>query len=109
MSLVESESVHPFLSQIDSWWYYKDELQGVSNWSELPEIFPNGLDFIQESTGWPMVAHNRYWSKDNVYAEQNGGKFQFYIGEWLANSLFYPYLIGASELTSYCHLLSQAC
>ena len=57
--LVESDAVNPFLSQIDSWWYYKDELQGVSNWSELPEIFPNGLDFIQESTGWPMVAHNR--------------------------------------------------
>jgi hypothetical protein len=46
----------------------------------LPEIFPQGLDFIQQATGWPIAAHNRYWSKDNVYAKENGGKFDFYMG-----------------------------
>ena len=38
------------------------------------------MSMLQE-TGWPIAAHNRYWSKDNVYAEQNGGQFKFYIGK----------------------------
>jgi len=28
-----------------------------------------------------ILSENRYWSKDNVYAEQNGGQFQFYMGK----------------------------
>lgn len=47
--------------EVDSWWYYKGEDLGVSNWTELPDIFPNGLDAIRRETGWAYAAHNRYW------------------------------------------------
>ena len=28
-----------------------------------------------------MVAHNRYWATDNVYAKQNGGAYDFIVEE----------------------------
>ncbi len=53
------QSFDKYIFQIDSWWYYKGELQGVTNWTELPDIFPRGLDYVQQATGWPIAAHNR--------------------------------------------------
>ena len=47
--------------QLDSWWYYKGEGGGVKNWTARPDIFPNGIESMVAKTGWPVVAHNRYW------------------------------------------------
>ncbi len=46
----------------------------------MPDLFPNGLERVLQETGWPIIAHNRYWSSKNVYAKQNGGPFNFVIG-----------------------------
>ncbi len=62
--------------QIDSWWYYRQNdtdkafvpLSGVTNWTARPDIFPGGRQAVYQATGWPMMAHNRYWGTDNVYA-----------------------------------------
>ena len=49
--------------KIDSWWYHKGLDFGVKNWTEIPELFPDiGLAGIRDATGWPFVAHNRYWA-----------------------------------------------
>ncbi len=47
--------------QLDSWWYYKGVDGGVKNWTARPDIFPNGIEAMVSKTGWPVVAHNRYW------------------------------------------------
>eukprot|EP01084_Bolivina_argentea_P143822 252501_1 len=36
----------------------------------MPNIFPNGLQYLYAKTEWKVVAHNRYWSVDNVYQKQ---------------------------------------
>ena len=85
--------------QFDSWWYYRAEgidksgnvLWGVINWTARPSIFPKGLPFIfQNITGWPVMAHNRYWATNNVYASNpetpigpsryHGAVFPFFWG-----------------------------
>ncbi|XP_063585588.1 uncharacterized protein LOC134762973 [Penaeus indicus] len=59
--------------QLDSWWYHKGEGGGVKNWTEIPYIIPDGIGNLYETTGWPIIAHNRYFSSDTDYARQNGG------------------------------------
>ena len=56
--------------QLDSWWYFKGEHDGVKNWTAMPSIFPHGIEEVATKTGWPIVAHNRYWSGDTDYAKQ---------------------------------------
>ncbi|KAK7076764.1 hypothetical protein SK128_010515 [Halocaridina rubra] len=65
--------------QLDSWWYHKGEGRGVKNWTALHLVFPDGIKYIHDITGWPIVAHNRYFSSDNDYAQQNGGIYSFAI------------------------------
>ena len=87
--------------QIDSWWYYKGVGNGVKNWTAMPSVFPNGIDAVVEKTGWPIMAHNRYWSADTDYAKQNGGNFDFIIDGNLAlpnDSSFWQYLLSSSKL-----------
>ncbi len=64
--------------QFDSWWYYRADgsdksgvpLGGVTNWTAMPSIFPSGLPFVFKNVthGMPVMAHNRYWATNNVYA-----------------------------------------
>lgn len=56
--------------QIDSWWYFRGYSGGVKNWTAMPNVFPNGIEAVTTKTGWPIVAHNRYWSNDTDYATQ---------------------------------------
>lgn len=63
--------------QIDSWWYYKGYGGAVKQWTSMPSVFPNGIEAVQQYTKWPIAAHNRHWSIDNVYAKQNGGEYDF--------------------------------
>lgn len=56
--------------QIDSWWYFRGYQGGVKNWTAMPSVFPNGIEAVASRTGWPIVAHNRYWSNDTDYALQ---------------------------------------
>ena len=81
----------------DSWFYLKsnktskdglpqDPAHGAINWTDAdPAIFPHGLRYVYEKTGWPVVAHARAWAVDNVYAEYNGGKYPFGKGMDLWN------------------------
>ena len=64
---------------LDSWWYYRGENGGVSNWTARPDIFPNGIESLFQKTGWLVQAHNRYWAMDTPYAEDNGGSYRFLL------------------------------
>ncbi|KAK7231925.1 hypothetical protein SO694_00083057 [Aureococcus anophagefferens] len=67
---------------LDSWWYYGRRTRAASaNWTARPDVFPSGMRHVRDATGWPIVAHNRYWSGETVYAKQNGGDFDFIIEE----------------------------
>ncbi|UJR07070.1 hypothetical protein I4U23_011358 [Adineta vaga] len=56
--------------QIDSWWYYKGQGDGVSQWIARPDIFPDGLiNLHRRLENLPLAAHNRYWSYDTVYKQ----------------------------------------
>ena len=65
--------------QLDSWWYYRGNVDGVKNWTALPNVFPNGIHSVSDATKWSIVAHNRFWSNNTDYAKQNGGSFDFYV------------------------------
>ncbi|XP_018013865.1 uncharacterized protein LOC108670886 [Hyalella azteca] len=64
--------------QLDSWWYYKGLGDGVKNWTARADIFPDGIESLK-GTGWPILAHNRYFASDTDYADQNGGQYPFFI------------------------------
>ena len=63
----------------DSYWYFKGDKNGVKNWTAMPELFPRGLEYVTNATGWEIVGHNRYWSDNTDYATQNGGEYEFAI------------------------------
>ena len=88
--------------QIDSWWYFKGNSDGVKNWTAMPSVFPRGIEYVSNITGWPIVAHNRFFSTDTDYAKQNGGKFNFIIDEKGNIALpdditFWQYLLSTSR------------
>lgn len=67
---------------LDSWWYFKGNGGGVSNWTARPDIFTGGnagIAALVARTGWKVTAHNRYWADNTVYAKANGGEWDFYI------------------------------
>eukprot|EP00730_Choanoeca_flexa_P001442 TRINITY_DN10639_c0_g1_i1.p1 TRINITY_DN10639_c0_g1~~TRINITY_DN10639_c0_g1_i1.p1 ORF type:complete len:746 (+),score=195.33 TRINITY_DN10639_c0_g1_i1:3-2240(+) len=67
---------------LDSWWYYQDPHgSGVTEWDARPDVFPHGLDYFFNKTGWYQQLHNRFWSVHNVYATQNGGDYDFDIDD----------------------------
>lgn len=69
---------------LDSWWYTKGEAAGVKEWDATNSTFPDGLVSFAEKTGWRFQMHNRMWAADNIYAKQNGGKYDFIINDNLA-------------------------
>merc|ERR1712150_90169 len=65
---------------LDSWWYHKDWHGGVTDWSATDKWFPDGgLPGFHDKVPMPIVAHNRYWSPETVYAKENGGQYNFII------------------------------
>ena len=49
---------------------------------DIENIESKSMSMLMETLNFiSIISKNRYWSKDNVYAEQNGGQFQFYMGE----------------------------
>ncbi|CAG0917820.1 unnamed protein product [Notodromas monacha] len=65
--------------QIDSWWYFKGQYDGVMNWTAKPDVFPYGLQTLHRDIDMPIVAHNRYFAPDTSYAQQNGGEYEFVV------------------------------
>ena len=54
----------------------------ASDWTAMPSVFAGGnagIRQLTQTTGWKVVAHNRYWSADTNYAKQNGGNWSFFI------------------------------
>ena len=43
----------------DSWWYPKDSKDAVTEWIAMPSIFPDGFEFLYNTTGWKSISHNR--------------------------------------------------
>jgi len=64
---------------LDSWFYYRGSNDGVKEWDAMPDVFPDGVQGVHESTGWFVQAHNRYWAPDVVYATQNNGQYDFIV------------------------------
>ncbi|KAK7491665.1 hypothetical protein BaRGS_00017118, partial [Batillaria attramentaria] len=86
--------------QIDSWWYPKDSLGAVTTWDAMDDIFPHGLKALHSDLQLPIAAHNRYWSKNTTYAKQNGGQFDFFIGQNLSlptSQAFWDWLLKTSS------------
>ena len=42
-------------------------------------ILQKRIENLYSKTGLKVVAHNRYWATDNVYATQNGGSYNFIV------------------------------
>lgn len=59
--------------QIDSWWYFKDKgllsPGGLIRWEPQPEMFPDGLAAFSHELGLPLIAHNRWFAKNNDYRD----------------------------------------
>jgi hypothetical protein len=58
----------------------------VITWLAEDSVFPNGLDYFYNASGWLIQGHNRYWSGQTTYAKQNGGQYDFLFnnrsGSW---------------------------
>ena len=67
----------------DSWWYFKDpdgpNGGGVTNWTARPDVFPHGLEYVYQQTGWAVQGHNRFWSNKTTYAKEYGGDYAFLL------------------------------
>lgn len=64
--------------QFDSWWYYKGIAGGVTEWTAMPDVFPDGLPAVYNRLNRiPIAAHNRYWAIDTMYAN----KYAFVIDQ----------------------------
>ena len=88
--------------QLDDWWYFWGETNGVKNWTAMPSVFPRGLEYIYKKTGWPIFAHNKYWDYKTDYAQQNGGPYKFIIDKdkkvGIPNDTsFWPYLLSTGK------------
>lgn len=87
--------------QIDSWWYLKGKGSGTKEWVPGPGVFPHGLAYLHNMTGWRITAHNRMWASDVVYATQNGGKWPgWIIGSSSAmptDRAFWDWLLGTAR------------
>ena len=46
---------------LDSWWYYKGNLNGAKNWTAMTSIFPDGLQALHANITMPFIGHNRWW------------------------------------------------
>jgi hypothetical protein len=71
--------------ELDSWWYIKGLRGGVSEWTALADVFPDGLvELNHRLNNIPMAAHNRWWAYDTVYKQ----KYAFVLD--LANTKSLP-------------------
>ncbi|KAI3383934.1 hypothetical protein SNEBB_006843 [Seison nebaliae] len=68
-----------FSYQIDSWWYKKDAANiATISWSPDNNVFSDSIVDFAEELDRPIIAHNKMWSYDVVYASYNGGMFPFF-------------------------------
>jgi len=88
--------------QLDSWWYPKttdtkggkgigplDFIKhfisgGAYKWEARPELFPGGLEKFRNELGLPLIAHARWFDRQNEYR----GEYQFVDGEGGRNPAF---------------------
>ncbi|XP_046547192.1 uncharacterized protein LOC124257216 [Haliotis rubra] len=88
--------------QFDSYFYPKGPQDGTLTWVPMAELFPSGFQSLYDKTGWPVGAHNRYWSSKTTYARQNGGQFDFIVEEATSKAIpidqaFWDYLFETSR------------
>jgi len=93
---LEAEIPYRYL-QLDSWFYFKDNNKAVTMWDAMESVFPKGIEDFQKQLLLPLVAHNRYWSVNTTYAKQNGGFFDFVIGNNVSvpmDPVFWDFIMG---------------
>ena len=61
--------------QLDSWWYFKEPgtgllAGGLVEWAPQPHMFPDGLRAFHEALGLPLILHNRWFARENVYIDR---------------------------------------
>ena len=68
-------------SQYDSWFYPHGIGNGGLSWEFRTDqgFFPEGERKAFEKHKFPLVAHNRWFGPDIIYAKQNGGDYEFII------------------------------
>ncbi|XP_062593083.1 uncharacterized protein LOC134254572 [Saccostrea cucullata] len=98
----DSQNIPYRYFQFDSWWYFKGDHDGVKEWEPRPDIFPGGAKSLVQKIGLPIALHNRFWSKDTVYAVQNKGRYLFQIDKNGTVSAplspdFWIYLLGRAQ------------
>ncbi|ESO98784.1 hypothetical protein LOTGIDRAFT_158730 [Lottia gigantea] len=64
--------------QIDNWWCIKTGNK-VKQWAGDPTTLPDGMSSLENKTQSKFLMYSGVWSSDNVYAKQNGGKYNFII------------------------------
>ncbi|GFR86881.1 non-lysosomal glucosylceramidase, partial [Elysia marginata] len=74
--------------QLDSWFYPKDDVEAVTTWDAMEEVFPKGIRSV-----------------NTTYAKQHGGHFDFFIGnnlslpvsqDWLNVQLLFTELLNTN-------------
>jgi hypothetical protein len=64
--------------QLDSWWYPKDILKGVTLWEPMSSVFPSGMSHW---LGEPLLLHNRWFSPENEYITSGNFSSSFIVEE----------------------------
>ncbi|XP_067661779.1 uncharacterized protein [Haliotis asinina] len=86
--------------ELDNWWPTKGQGGGVKEWTAPTDIFPNGIEQLQNKIKVPIVAKNNFWSSDTVYATQNQGQYNFDISGDMAlpkDEAFWDFLFGTAK------------
>ncbi|CAF0793390.1 unnamed protein product [Brachionus calyciflorus] len=77
--------------QYGSWWYGAQEgfRQGCFEWNgnKPSDHFPQTLEYVYKKTGFPIIAHNKFWDIKTVYAKKNGGSYDFILDSFTGKSL----------------------
>ena len=68
-------------TQYDSWFYPHGVGNGLLEWEIRTDsdYFPSGGEIAFQKHSYPIVAHNRWFGPDVVYATDNGGEYNFII------------------------------
>jgi len=91
-------------ANLDSWRYYKGPggqggegvpmAGGLKNWTTQSSAFPGGdagVAALHRQTGWPLMAHNRWFQNVTDYASQNSAPGRFdYVFHLESDSVAYP-------------------
>ena len=95
-------------AQYDSWFYPHGEGNGLLEWDFRTDegYFPSGGEAAYANHALPIVAHNRWFGPDAVYAKKNGGDYDWILednrqreSKFPQKSQNFPYLPKCPKIT----------